>query len=106
MLLVNSLPAYMLSMPSPVNRPRRRLPTERGGATWTRRQGELQVLETFIRLVTLIPRPIGRAIVAPLRILPGFRHAMRVMNYVREIDKLEDDSDFQAARALRQKSLN
>ena len=64
------------------------------------------MLETFIRLVTLIPRPIGRAIVAPLRILPGFRHAMRVMNYVREIDKLEDDSDFQAARALRQKSLN
>jgi tetratricopeptide (TPR) repeat protein len=62
--------------------------------------------EAIVRLVTAIPKPIGRALVFPTLIVPSIRKADRVLRVIAKLDQLEAEESFDAAEELREDALH
>ena len=57
------------------------------------------------RLVTAIPRPLGRALILPTLVVPSLREAHRVLQIAGRLEQLESDGSFEAAEELREEAL-
>jgi len=57
------------------------------------------------RFVVAIPKPVGRALMLPLRVLPSFRKVERVFRVIDEVSELERCGKFDAAEQMREQAL-
>jgi len=62
-------------------------------------------VDIISRFVVAIPKPVGRALIFPLHVLPSFRKAKRVLRVVDEVSGLERCGNFDAAEQIREQAL-